>query len=193
MGPTNLDWPGGVDRMEPMALETVDLPAATKVVLRAGLPREVRLPGWLGPTVFSSEIGSGSLEKLAGFAPALERHALSGALVVGSVRETQSEPHAYAAFCLRQPSGEVWIVDTGAPNAARFVNFGLDPFLRSLRLLVSAWPAKGAKQFPANRNLQEELEQLDRKAFARADNYWPTWLETEFAPLTSTMTLGGRK
>ena len=192
MGP-NLKWPGGVDSMGPQALVAVDLPAAAKAVLRAGLPREVRLPGWTGPTVFSSEIGSGALARLASFAPSLERHALSGALVIGAVRETQGEPHAYAAFCVRQTSGEVWIVDTYPPYAARFVNSGLDRLLRSLRLLVSAWPPGGAKQPAANRNLQEELAQVDRKAFARADNYWPTWLETEFAPLTSTATLGGRK
>jgi hypothetical protein len=170
--------------LSPDALAHAELPLAAKKQLQEGIPRDVRLPGWLGPTLFSSEIGSGQLSKAASFAPAFEDHAFSKAFIIGSVREIQGPPSAYSVFCLQPRSGDLWLVDTGEPNMVRFVNSGLDEFLRSVRVFVDAWAR--AKSVPTAdvpivaRHLHDELRGIDAHAFAIEDNYWPTWLETEF-------------
>jgi hypothetical protein len=179
-----MDWPGGTHALRAEALNGIDLPLSAKLLLEAGLPLEVRVPGWLGPTLFSSEIASDELLTASSFDPAFEEHAFAQALVIGSVREMQGPPSAYAAFCLRPTTGELWLVDVDDSRTARFVNRTLEQFLRSIPVFLKAWTrAQAVPQGDISdiaRDLHDALQAIDTDAFANQDNYWPTWLETEF-------------
>lgn len=177
------EWPGGVDVLGAEALADVDLPPATKKWLRSGVPREVLLPGWEGPTLFSSELGAGRFPAAEVFAEALARHGFGHALSIGTVRMNEEPPIAGAVFCLQPRTGELWLVDIGEPHMARFVNSGLDQFLQSVRMFLGAWGVGSPEDDDFSDRahaLQRSLKDIDAEAFADEDSYWPTWLETEF-------------
>lgn len=180
-----MDWPGEVDSLDREALAGIDLPFSAKnQLIEAGLPREVRLPVPLAPTLFSSEIGSGQLSTAASFDPVFEQHAFSNALVIGSVREMQGASFAHAAFCLQPTTGELWLVSVDAPQLARFVNRTIQQFLQSIPVFLAAW--RRAQALPEGDvsdiagDLRDRLKAIDADAFANGESYWPVWLETEF-------------
>lgn len=104
------------------------------------LPEEVRLEGWLGPTVFSSEARGERLATLVERNQAMWAHRLAGALVIGTIRETDGEPRVYAAYILEPGPGSVVLVDFHAPYRTRFVNSSIGQLGASLDELVKAWP-----------------------------------------------------
>jgi hypothetical protein len=73
------------------------LDAAELQRLAAALPVEFRRQGALHPTVFSSEARVERLVTLAEFDFSLGQHRLARTLVIGTIRETDGEPRAYAA------------------------------------------------------------------------------------------------
>lgn len=169
------------DVLPSTALSGVDLPAATLELLATGIPRVFVLPGWLGPTLFSSELSTGRLASAAEACPSLAGDPLATAWVVGSVRETMGRPTAHALFCLG-PDGALWLVDAHAPFRRRYVNADLGAFLRSAALIVARWPsvvaAGEADIAGASNELRASLRAIDPTAFADDDRYWPTLIET---------------
>lgn len=170
-----------VDALPPTALSGVDLPAATRDLLTTGIPRVIVLPGWLGPTLFSSELSGGRLVSVAEACPSLVGDPLAIAWVVGSVRETMGSPTAHALFCL-PADGTLWLVDVHAPFRRRYVNADLGAFLRSAELIVARWPSvvAGAETDIAavSSELRASLRAIDPTAFANDDRSWPTLIET---------------
>jgi hypothetical protein len=154
----------------------------TKDVL-GRLPSEIRLAGWQGPTLFSSEARDGQLVALATYSAPLREHAHAESLVVGTMRETQGPtPTAYAAFCVDPRTGDVVLVDLEAAYRVRFVNSGLEEFVASLAVFVSAWPRLAAAEDSAVKSvldrLRSELAAIDAAALSDDDAFWPTSLET---------------
>lgn len=172
---------GPTDALPPEALSGVDLPTATLALLTTGIPRELSLPGWLGPTLFSSELSGGQLTTVAARCGLLADDPVSTAQVVGSVRETMGQPTTHAVFCLL-PTGALWLVDLHAPFHQRHVNADLGAFLRSAALLVTRWPSIAAADdaciTATGDELRAALRAIDPTAFADDDRYWPTLIET---------------
>jgi hypothetical protein len=66
---------------------SLDLPAGAKTALRTvGVPADLRLLGWQGPTLFTSEIQDRPLRELG------------DGYVIGSVRETVGDNEPYSFF-----------------------------------------------------------------------------------------------
>lgn len=147
------------------------------------LPSEIRLAGWLRPTLFTPEAHDGQLVTLAAFDATLRAHEHAESLVVGTVRETQGATHtAYAAFCADPGTGNIFLVDLDAPYRVRFVNSGLEEFVACLATFVSAWARLGdsneAALPAAIRELRSELAAIDATAVSGVDAFWPTSLES---------------
>lgn len=163
------------------AIEGVDLPADVRETLTTrGVPDELRLPDWNGPTLFTSELGAGRLVSTAEPGALVARAGPDEAYVVGSVRETLDEPTVYAVFALRRGTGEVWLLDANDPDGDRFVSSGLGPFLRSLEAFRAAFDRMVADSPDRERivaSFQALLEKLDPRALDDQENYWPGWLE----------------
>ncbi|HEX7896968.1 MAG TPA: SUKH-4 family immunity protein [Planctomycetota bacterium] len=121
---------------------------------------ELRLPGWPGPTLFTPE------------PPSMER----GAVVIGSIRETQGEPTAYAAFVVRE-DGQVWLYDRTGRDPDRYVNASLEIFLAGLARFVELWPALSTAETTELRDVfKAELLRVD-PACLKPGSYWTTWME----------------
>ena len=122
---------------------------------------ELRLPGWPGPTLFTPE------------PPSMER----GAVVIGSIRETQGEPTAYALFVVRE-NGEIWLYDRVGREPDRYVNASLETFLASLTRFLEEWPRLSTAETTELRDaFKAELLRIDPTSFRDATAYWNTWME----------------
>ncbi len=178
-----MEWPGPTHRLTRTALDQLELSPATVKQLLVGLPCEVRLPEWLGPTLFSSEIGGGEVQRMS---ERFDVDAFREAYVVGTSRETQGAPGPYAAFCIRPGSDALWLVDLDGAPQPRFVNSNLDAFLRCLHGFVSVWPhvrgASDEKVAQIAQELRASIDRIDPAACTEDDSYWPTWIETELGP-----------
>lgn len=150
--------------------------------LVAQLPPEIRLAGYAGPTLFTSEVHGGELRPLATFDVSLRRHAQAASPVIGTIRETQGAPIAYAAFCVEPGTGYVVIVDLDPPHVVRFVNRSVEQLVATLRAVADGWP-RAADDETA---LRGELAAIDPAALADDDAFWPTCLETLGADELST-------
>jgi hypothetical protein len=161
------------------ALEGVDLPAETvRLLVTSGVPAELRLPEWLGPTLFHSEIGGGRLLSSTDPDAAIPRDAPG--YEIGTVREIQGFPTAYAAFVLRPRTGEVWLLDRDSPDGDRFVNRSLATFLASIEGFRVAWPRLVAEDDDREsfvEGFRDLLVRLDPECLSAPEHYWPGWLE----------------
>lgn len=147
------------------------------------MPTEVRLTGWLGPTLFSSVVRDAQLETLASFRSELREHLQAQWLVIGAQCETQTaQPTAYAAFCADSETGRVVLIDLTPPFHARFVNSGLNEFMASVAAFVSRWPQYAASDTTVAASIlaeiRAELAAIDAVAMSDDDGFWPTSLET---------------
>jgi hypothetical protein len=162
------------------ALVGVDLPAETLDLLVRGVPAEVRLPDWAGPTLFSSEIGGGRLLSTDHADAAVPRTPSAG-YEIGTVRETQGFPTAYGAFVLRPGTGEVWLVDKERPADDRLVNTSLAAFMTAIEAFRVAWPRLVDDDLDYREDFvaafRALLERLDAASLADPEHYWPGWLE----------------
>jgi hypothetical protein len=167
------------DRLDPAALEGVDLPPETiRALITTGVPRELRLPDWLGPTLFTSELGNGRLERTDGPDPIVARTGDHAGYVVGAVRDAKTG-FAYAVFVLQHRTGAALLLDLGSADDDRFVNSSLTTLLASLRAFRVAWPGlvSGEGAGPMVQSFRSLLEKLDPPALAHPDHYSPGWLE----------------
>jgi hypothetical protein len=162
-------------------LSEADLPAATKQRLERGLPTEVRLVGWVGPTLFTSELSAGGFARASDVRGDLAGHAFEGAYVLGSVRETAGAPTAYALFVLQPGTGQLWLLDLEEPRSTRFVNTDVDAFFQSVDRFVEGWRglggASGEEHAERVAELRAALAAIDPPAFADDDRHWPTFFE----------------
>ena len=136
------------------------------------IPSEVRLDGWPGPTVFSSNIVDGEAKTLATFDSRMAAHACATWLAIGAERETDGPlaGHAYCAFVMDPAGGSIAYVELDAQAHTRFVNSSLDQFFACTSVLVEAWPELDG--------LAAKLTTLDRSAMSDGDHYWPTSIDT---------------
>lgn len=173
---------GDAQRLSQDWLATIRLPPSVRDALGGiEVPRDLRLPNWAGPTLFTSELRDGRLPILgedAAFDAADER--LEGGLVLGTTRETQSfreDPEPYAAFYLRPGFGDVWLTDL--PGPVRFVNTGVKTFIESLRCIWTGWKRMMASRDPEHEfaQLEQDLRKVDPQAFAATRDAAPCWSE----------------
>jgi hypothetical protein len=151
-------------RINEVEFESLDLPIPTKNLLRSeGIPVDLRLRGWAGPTLFTAEIREG-------------RVGVRGSdYVIGSVRETLDAHDAYSFFCLRRGSGDLYLALTNQPKSDRFVNSSLQSFMTSLRFFAQAW--EDTRDFHATNidnliaGLRDLLHRVDPPALSNPNNY----------------------
>jgi hypothetical protein len=125
-----------------------------------GVPAELRLEGWAGPTLFTSELAGGMLKRNAG-----------GEWVLGTIRETQGSSIALADFVIR--GAQVVLVDS---HTERNVNRSVAAFIRSIEAFHSAFAALPVKT-EAGPSLLAASKRIDPEAFDTPDGYWSTWVE----------------
>lgn len=131
------------------------LPEAHDLLMTRGVPAEVRLPGWVGPSLFTPALGAGRIDRL------------DGRFVLGHVREVDDPGEPHATFVLDAETGEVQLIDA---EAERFVNGSLGQFLDSIDAFVAAWPNADAVQ------LQAALAEIDGQACRDGSTYWSCWV-----------------
>ena len=152
--------------------------AATRPLAMRGVPREVTLPGWTGPTFFSSELGEGRLRTVEAFAPSLAESLNVSGWVLGSVRDRMawSAEEAVAAFVVQRGTGNVVLVDLEHGNRPTYVNASAGLFLDAIDVFLQWWET-WRRRDPELRRLRDDLTRLDASALASAEHYWPQWIE----------------
>ena len=141
--------------------EPEGLDAETISFLRTrGVPAELRLEGWAGPTLFTSGLAGGVLKRNA-----------SGEWVLGTIRETQGASIALAEFVIRGP--QVVLVDG---QAERRVNRSVAAFISSIEAFHSAFAALPSGT-EAGISVLAASERIDPEAFHTPDGYWSLWVE----------------
>lgn len=163
------------------ACEGVQLPeAALKILQTAGVPRELVLPEWQGPTLFHSEIGEGALRSTRDEDALVHRSGAHEGYILGSVRDVNDEKAPpYAVFVLRS-QGDVYLLDMEDAEQDRFVNANLDAFLASILAFHAGFDAMVAvtpEREQWVRKFRDLLTRLDARALGHADHYWPGWLD----------------
>jgi hypothetical protein len=155
-----------------------DVGAAARPLAVRGVPRVVQLPGWMGPTFFSSELGDGRLRTLESFAPAIGEVCDVSGWVLGSVREPLSwtAEEASAAFVMQRRTGHVLLVDLEQGGQPTFVNSSAALFLDAIDVFLQWWQTSRRTDAEIRR-IREDLARLDGPAMAAAGSYWPQWLE----------------
>ncbi len=127
-----------------------------------GVPAELRLEGWVGPTLFTSELADGMLKRNT-----------AGEWVLGTIRETQGSSIgvSLADFVIR--GAQVVLVDG---QTERLVNRSVARFVSSIEEFHSAfaallvWTEAGPSVLAAS-------QRIDPEAFNRPDGYWSLWVE----------------
>jgi hypothetical protein len=152
--------------------------AAVRPLTMRGVPREVQLPGWTGPTFFTSELGHGRLQTLDVFAPAIPEALGVHGWVLGSVREPMSSraEDASAVFVMERGTGRVVLVDLEQGQRPTFVDSSAGLFLDAIDVFLQWWQA-GAGRNAELRRIREDLLRLDPPAMASPVHYWPQWLD----------------
>jgi hypothetical protein len=172
----------GEDILEEAALAGVSLPKETLAALSSsGVPRELRLPDWAGPTLFTSEIGGGRLVSTTEAGALVSRTGKNEGYLIGSVRDTTGEVSApYSVFCLRREVGDVVLLDIRDASHDCFVNSNLHAFLASMDALRTSWNhlmADSPEREAFVASFRKLLTALDARALDDEANYWPGWLE----------------
>lgn len=125
-----------------------------------GVPAELRLEGWAGPTLFTSELADGMLKRNA-----------AGEWVLGTIRETQGSSIALADFVIR--GAQVVLVDG---HTERRVNRSVAAFVSSIEAFHSAFAALPVGT-EAGVSILAASERIDPEAFKTPDGYWSLWVE----------------
>lgn len=173
------------DRLTGGALAGIPADAG-KVLREMGVPRDAVLEGWVGPTLFSSELASGNASTLAQRWPTLASHEHARSFVLGRIREQDSDL-GHAAFVLKPGVGSIFLVDLDG-QVSRFVNSDVSAFLACLEKFVAWWddlvhkqqlhgapaPEEGEREFQV---LATALEQIDSRSLADPEAYWPGWID----------------
>jgi hypothetical protein len=155
-----------------------ELGAAARTLAMRGVPHEVRLPGWTGPTFFSSELADGRLRTLEQFAGAggAETAGVAG-WVLGSMRDPLSwDDEPSAVFVLERASGRVLLVDLEQGQRPTFVSSSAGLFLDAVDVFLQWWGGEEPLQ-DRLRRIRADLARIDPPAMASPQNHWPQWLE----------------
>ena len=183
-------WSHQSHQIEPAELAAMDVPEATRSVLREhGIPHMVTLPEWLGPDLFTSEAFDRHIATVAAVAPMVIDPVLANSYVVGAVREGSGPQGLYALFVLRRGTGELVVIET-EPVRVVPVNATFEQFLKSLAPMVEAWRKLGGLDeelegtehdpLPAlAAALHDELVAIDPTAGVKG-SFWRGWLEQQF-------------
>lgn len=164
------------------ATDNLELPDTVRKTLRtSGLPRELRLPSWPGPTLFSAVTDGTKLVGTWEDGAPLARTGDHEGYVIGEVHDISgSPPVVHSMFVLRRNSGEVWLLDAKNPEDDRFVNSTIEAFLASMNAFVATFPSMIAGPAPGQTALVESfaglLTKLDARAIERPEHYWPGWV-----------------
>ncbi len=160
----------------------LDLPGATlDTLIGDGVPRELSLPDWDGPTLFSSELADGRLVSTASPGALVERRGDHEGYILGAVRDRESRA-VYSVFVLRKGIGDVWLLDATRPEDDRFVNGSLDAFLASMHAFHAGFAHLVETLDEAERrrlvtSFRMLLTKLDARALEDPEHYWPGWLD----------------
>jgi hypothetical protein len=152
-------------------------PAARTLAMR-GVPREVRIPGWTGPTFFTSELADGrlrTLEQVAG--PAADTAGVVG-WVLGSMRDplSWSDAPAAAVFVVERESGRVLLVDLEQGERPTFVSSSVGLFLDAVDVFLQWWGGEEPVEGRLKR-IRTDLARMDPPAMASPQHHWPRWLD----------------
>lgn len=151
--------PGHCHRHRLEAIEPEGLDTETISFLRTrGIPAELRLEGWIGPTLFTSELTDGTLKRNVG-----------GEWVLGTIRETQGMSIALAEFVIRR--GQVVLLDG---HAERHVNRSVVTFVGAIEAFHSAFAARPIGNAGS---VLAASERIDPDGFNMPGGYWSTWVE----------------
>src|SRR5215510_915838 len=141
---------------EPEGLDT----EAISFLRTRGVPAELRLEGWAGPTLFTSELADGTLKRNA-----------AGEWLLGTIRETQGSSMALADFVIR--GAQVVLVDG---YTERRVNRSVAAFVDSIEAFHRAFAALPVGT-EARVSVLAASERIDPEAFHTPDGYWSLWVE----------------
>jgi hypothetical protein len=127
-----------------------------------GVPPELQLEGWAGPTLFTSGLADGMLKRNT-----------AGEWVLGSIRETQGSSigASLADFVIR--GAQVVLVDG---QTERHVNRSVAMFISSIEAFHSAFAALPVGTEAGPSVLSAALR-IDPEAFNTPDGYWSLWVE----------------
>lgn len=163
------------------------IPADADQVLReVGVPRDAVLDGWVGPTLFSSELVSGKATVVAQRWPTLASHEHARSFVLGRIREQDSDLE-HAAFVLKPAVGSIFLVDLDG-RVSRFVNTHVGAFLACMETFVAWWDALVRRQQlhgpPSPEDGERELRvlatalvEVDARSLTDAEAYWRGWID----------------
>ena len=151
-----------------------ELGAAARTLVMRGVPREVRLPGWTGPTFFSSELADGRLRTVEEFAGT---GAEAMGWVLGSMRDPMSwDDEPASVFVLERASGRVLLVDLEHGQRPTFVSSSTGLFLDAVDVFLQWWGGE-EPVLHRLRRIRTDLARIDPPAMASPQNHWPQWLE----------------
>ncbi|MEQ1501117.1 MAG: SUKH-4 family immunity protein [Myxococcota bacterium] len=130
-----------------------------------GLPADLRLAGWAGPTLFTSAMATGSLPQV------------EGGWVLGTIRETQGADAEYAQFVARAPQGDVVLIE--APDGAvQRAGSTVPTFVRAIEAFHQGFA--GLPQPPSPNDVLQLLDQvrrIDPAVVDDPDSYWTRWVD----------------
>ena len=155
-----------------------DLGAAARTLAMRGVPREVRIAGWTGPTFFTSELGDGRMRTLEQFAgPGLDAGGVVG-WVLGSMRDPFSwaEEPAAAVFVVEAGSGRVLLVDLEQGQRPTFVSSSAGLFLDAMDVFLQWWGGEEPVEERLKR-IRTDLARIDPPAMTSPNHHWPQWLD----------------
>jgi hypothetical protein len=151
-----------------------------------GVPSEAVLDERVGPKVFSSELGDGSLHRLGVRWPGLATHRRAAHFVLGRISDSESELE-YGAFVMEPGVARVILVDIEGGHES-LVNSDLGAFLRCIDAFVAWWddlirepksvgPDSAERLEREVEELAARLSEIDPESMRAPDSYWPLWLD----------------
>jgi SUKH-4 immunity protein len=155
-----------------------DLPAsAVRPLSVRGVPHEVNLPGWTGPTFFTSELRDGCLRTVDAFAPGLAESCGVSGWVLGSMRDRSAwAGDEVGAFVVQERTGHVLLLDLEQGERPRFVNSSAALFLDAIDVFLQWWRSEGQPELELRR-IRDDLKRIDPPAMASPRHHWPVWLD----------------
>jgi SUKH-4 immunity protein of toxin-antitoxin system len=151
---------------------------AARTLAMRGVPREIRIPGWTGPTFFTSELVDGRLRTLEQFAgPTADTAGVVG-WVLGSMRDplSWSDAPAAAVFVVERESGRVLLVDLEQGQHPTFVSSSAGLFLDAVDVFLQWWGGEEPVE-ERLRRIRTDLARVDPPAMASPQHHWPQWLD----------------
>ncbi len=181
LGGSDREWQNAgvvVTQRDRIRQKIPDLPAsAVRPLSVRGVPHEIDLPGWTGPTFFTSELRDGNLRTVDAFAPGLGESSGVSGWVLGSMRDRSAwSSDEVGAFVVERGTGHVLLLDLEQGERPRFVNSSAALFLDAMDVFLQWWRSEG-QAAPELRRIGDDLKRIDPHAMASPGHHWPVWLE----------------